>query len=141
MSIVYDPLYNSFSERKVFKCRITVHTLGRQVEDEQSENHVVINLLIGNRQSVRVDMTVRNLENEGSLVLKLYNYTTSTSAIKAVDISTRGCPTHFNPDAPILNVEHGLTVQDFVSTIVDSDYHMFRFLVLGEASLGCRYWV
>ena len=135
----YRSLYTPFRRRRVYKCRIAVHTLGQQFQNENSENHVVINFLIGRRQAVRADMKVRNDECEGRLKISGHDFVLSDTVVKYIDINAWGCTANFDPDrSPPATA--GYRVKDFVSLLV-AHLQPFRFIYIGRATDGCRYWV
>ncbi|KAK3614668.1 hypothetical protein LTR22_027702 [Elasticomyces elasticus] len=128
-------LYQSLSRRRVFQIRIGVQTLGRQISDEKSENHVVIYLLLGGRQCVRCDMMPRDDYGEGKLTLRGHNYALSNGIIRYVDINARGCPSDFDPMQQPPSNGPSRTVQEFTNLIRG---RRFRYWLVDGKGIGCR---
>lgn len=132
--------YQPLSQRRVFKISVAIHTLGQQFADDNSENHVTINCLLGAGLSVRIDMQLANDENLGRLLLEGRDQTRSDTMIHNVDIKALGCPNGFSPAAQPPNAACP-TVQQFVDLILNSGLSRFRFLYVEGHSDGCRHWV
>lgn len=136
--------YDNFRRATVFRCRLGVHNLGPQ-DDDMSENHLTIYLLIGSDQCVRVDMlpAVSTDHNNlrGRLVLRGHDYSLSSGVIEYADIDAIGCPTDFEADRKTTGTTDSLTVRDFVRLLEDSGLDRYRFADLNGKSLGCRWWV
>ena len=140
MSEVTYKNYEPLCQRRVFVVRIAVHSLGQQFVDDNSENHVTINLLLGSGLSVRVDMQLANDDNLGRLLLEGRQQTRSDSMIHKMDVAALGCPMQFDPVEQPPNAASP-TVQQFVNLIVNGGRHRFRFLYIEGHSDGCRYWM
>ena len=141
MDVSYDERYDQFAIRQVFSIRIAVHSLGQQYENDNSENHVTINLLLGGGLSARLDMQTGNEENLGQLFVQGRVQTESESMITFLDLKACGCPVNFNPLAsPPQQATPTRSVQEFVNLITNGQRHWFRFLLVDGHSDGCRYW-
>ena len=136
--------YAGHAHAAVFRCRIGVHSLGPQ-DDEKSENHLTLYLLIGSDRCVRVDMTPSSTipysDLVGRLILRGHDYTLSAGIIRYVDVDARGCPANFNPGSQYTRPHGSHSVHEFVSLLVQRRLHMFRFMNLDGKSLGCRSWM
>lgn len=126
-----------FKRLPVAKCRVAIHSLGVQVEDENSENHVTINLLLGSGLVYRIDQKIGDESGQGVLSLQGRARVDTNSIIHYHDIKTPGCPQTF--DADTSKVSSGPTVQKFVDIALR--YKDYRFVYIHGGSDGCRYWV
>ena len=143
MSEVVYKNYEPVSQRQALKIGVAVHTLGQQFVDDNSENHVTINFLLGSGLSVRVDMQMANDENLGRLLLEGRDQTRSDTTIQNVDIKASGWPLQFNPAAQPQTTVACPTVQQFVNLILNPGLHRFRFYMLRDTATavdaGCEY--
>lgn len=137
-----DRTYKQCVELPVFRCRIGAHTLGVQVSNAKSENHLTLYLLTGNGRCVRVDMTVGNNDIfVGKLILRAHDFTLSNTIIRWVDVDAYGCPSDFKAEEQPSGHSGTLTVQDFVDLIISQGYHKYRFMFNDGGAIGCRHWV
>ncbi|KAL3457433.1 hypothetical protein BJX64DRAFT_293112 [Aspergillus heterothallicus] len=118
------PINDSDRARVVLQIRVTMHTMGYIFEaDTRSGNHVSIFLLIGDRESVRLNMIKKGPTNtKGTLQISMCEYVVSSSAVK-----NRNFP------AP-----PGRTVGDFFDTLTRKGCHNYQ---LSRSGVGCRFWV
>jgi len=132
--------YAGYTQAPVFSCRVGVHSLGVQVTDEKSENHVTLYLLIGSNISVRADMRPADQGQYGLLDIRVLNYTRSNRIVKMCDLAAVGCPNNFNAGTQTLGTNASRTVEQFIS-VMTAGNQFFRFLNVDGKALGCRYWV
>lgn len=134
--------YTQYRNLPVLQCRVGVHSLGPQ-DNEKSENHLTIYLLVGSNRSVRVDMVPSQRlpysDLLGTLVLRGHDYSLSDGIIKHVDINAVGCPADFNPVTSQVRASGSRSVQDFTSIV--QQLPIFRFMDIDGKSVGCRSWV
>lgn len=119
--------------------RVGVHTLGQQVVDEKSENHVTLSLLLGGNACLRVDMKPGTRSWAGNLDIRLHPYTLSSSIIKYVDIPARNCPNEFDPQRRGPRSTNVRLVRDLMPLFARLQH--FLFMNVDGKALGCRYWV
>src|SRR5262245_22721476 len=97
--------------RIVTHIRVVVHTLGPMgPQSQQSDNHWSIYLLVGNNQSVRINMAAERGYITGNLEINKYNYTLTSSAVKHWDYETVS----------------GLAVSHIVKLIYDYRRHLYN---------------
>lgn len=109
--------------RIVTHIRVVVHTLGPMgSQSQQSDNHWSIYLLVGNNQSVRINMAAKPGYITGNLEINKYNYVLTNSAVKHWDYET----------------VDGVIVSHIVNLLYS--YHRHLYNMSGGGS-GCRYWV
>ena len=128
------------SRLRVFRCRVGMHSLGRQ-GDSISENHLTIYLLVGAGTCARLDMRPMDGNNTGALVLSTHDYTLSQRIIRHEDIPAAACPPAFDPDRSATVIAQGPTVGDFVRCITSRGLQYFRFVFVEGHSMGCHHWV
>lgn len=136
--------YGSIRRSAVFRCRIGVDNLGPQ-DDDMSENHLTLYLLIGNDESVRVDMRP-NVNNDyrdfsGRLELRGHDYTLSNGVIEYSDIDAVGCPDEFDAGREMTATSEARTVREFVGLLESAGLASYRFMNLDGKALGCRSWM
>ena len=136
--------YERFRNASVYQCRLGVHSLGPQ-DDDKSENHLTLYLLIGSEQCVRVDMrpnVSRDYKSHlGKLVLRGHDYSRSTGVIAFSDVDAVGCPSDFDPSRRATSTSESRTVNDFVNLLRQYRLKFFRFMNIDGKSLGCRSWM
>ncbi|KAF2787665.1 hypothetical protein K505DRAFT_287539 [Melanomma pulvis-pyrius CBS 109.77] len=109
--------------RAVTHVRVVVHTTGPLgPQSRQSHNHWSIYLLVGNNESVRINMAASPGYITGNLEITPYNYTLTNSAIQHWDYA-------------IIN---GVVVTHIVRLIYEYRRHLYD---MSGGGSGCRYWV
>jgi hypothetical protein len=88
-------------DRRVHRVRIEVHNLRYGEKNERtgwSENHVTCALLLGDGQSVRIDMTPQVMTHNGTMMIQDRNTIVSKRTVRLTDINAVGCQNNFDPD-------------------------------------------
>lgn len=138
--------YAAHKGQSVFVFRVAAHTLGRQLVDAKSENHISIYLLLGNNRSFHLDMKPvagrgNNVGTIGQLTLQGRPYHRSNSVITYTDLKARGCPDSFSPvQQPPTSSASRVTVEQFVEFVIQNRLHYFRYALTDGHSVGCRLW-
>lgn len=99
-----------------------------------------IYLLVGARQSVRLDMTPAADGNRGVLELMGRPFSRSEGVVTYVDLPIRGCPADFDADSSPFGRSQPLVVH-FVQALVNTHRNFFTFTYIGGDSMGCHHWV
>ncbi|KAK6436024.1 hypothetical protein LTR95_007788 [Oleoguttula sp. CCFEE 5521] len=145
MASQQDPTYALFLRLPVYQYRIAVHNLGVQVQDEKSENHLTIYLLLGGNRSFHLDMQIRSdtddFETAGMLRRRPLLYNMSNTVIKFVDIDAVGCPAGFRPDQTPSAESSRLCKRLGEFVTVANRNGNYRFTFMDGHPLGCRTWV
>jgi hypothetical protein len=140
----FERINQTYSERRVHRVRIEVHNLRKDDGWERqgrSENHVTCALMLGNGQSVRIDMTPDADTHQGTMVLQGRERIVSRRTLRLTDINATGCQNNFDPDwTPSLH-GRGLSVATFVNFLLDHHLDRYRFIYVDSHAMGCRYLV
>jgi hypothetical protein len=133
---------------KVYAVRVVKQSLGVMYAGDWSENHVVIYLLIGRNESVRLDMRPlggqEGQQTESHLNIKRQFHILSHDALAHVDIKTtvpHQGPSESQPQTP---AQAGMaSVATFIDAIVTPLSNVsYWFIDMGEDGgvVGCRHF-
>jgi hypothetical protein len=134
----------AYSERRVHRVRIEVHNLRKDEKRKRggrSENHVTCALMLGNGQSVRIDMTPDAKTHKGTMVLMGRDKIVSRRTLRLTDINAAGCQNNFDPDRTPSLHGRGHSVANFIDFLLDRRLDRYRFIYVDSHIMGCRYWV
>jgi hypothetical protein len=130
--------------RRVHRVRIEVHNLRCGEENERygwSENHVTCALLLGDGQSVRIDMTPEVMTHNGTMIIQDRNRIVSNKTVRLTDINAVGCQNDFDPDRSPSELGLGRSVGSFTHFLHEQHLDRYRFMYVNSQAMGCRYWV
>jgi hypothetical protein len=133
-------------QKAVHRIRLEVHNLRAEEDGERdgkSENHVTFAMMLGNGESVRVDMAPNQSTNLGKMIVRHRDDIVSRKTLKLTDVNARGCGGSFDPDKPPKADKHHppSSVDQILSFLVARNMHRYRFLYIDAQPLGCRYWM
>jgi len=133
--------------KSVYRLRVEVHNLraGEDGEREgKSENHVTFAMMLGNDESVRVDMGPSPTTNLGKMVVRYRDDIVSNKTLRLTDINALGCSDNFDPSRdpePWKNRVARCSVDQVLCRLVNGNMHRYRFMYIDSQPLGCRYWM
>jgi hypothetical protein len=133
-------------QKAVYRIRLEVHNLRAEEDGERdgkSENHVTFAMLLGNGESVRVDMAPNPTTHLGKMDVRYRDDIVSRKTLRLTYVNARGCEKYFDPDqSPTADERYPpSSVDQILSFLVASNMHRYRFLYIDAQPLGCRYWM
>jgi hypothetical protein len=134
-------------QRPVYRFRVEVHNLRADEDGERegkSENHVTFAMMLGNGESVRVDMGPHPTSKLGKMVVRYRADIVSSKTLRLTDINALGCPNSFDPSRdpePWKSRVTRYSVDQVLSGLVSGNMHRYRFMYIDSQPLGCRYWM
>lgn len=137
-------LSTAVMDRRVYMIRLEVHNMRayeNQEREGKSENHVTIALLLGDGQTVRLDMGTDPITFAGVLEIAFRENIVSGRTIRISDTRVTGCPRDFDPDHTRAASGGNRRVRDFLMLMRGNSRQLYRFMCTDFVAQGCRFWV